>query len=263
MAPRPRVNQPAGFPQGNGYRPKTYVGRSHTYIYYPIGWTDTTSGMQYESGYYDENGQRYENVSFREKDGSYKNVLCQCEYCDTQRVVDLTSADVKLTCDACGGSMKIVGNLDEVLQEGEGSGGYTGSSFEVGNGSRQGSLMKTVLRVIAAIFAVNIVSSVLVALFARPGSGYEPVSQSGYSEEYGGQPSYMSNVDLFGETIHLQKNEDGSFTIADGGLDKTMSWDDEYESYYDAASDCYLWYNTEVDPPLWQYWYEGISSDYL
>ena len=277
MAPRPRVNQPVGFPQGKGYKPKTYIGRSHTYIYYPIGWTDSTSGRQYESGYYDENGQRYENVSFREKDGSYKNVLCQCEYCGTQKVMDLTSADTKLTCDACGGNMKIVGNLDEVMQEGEGTGEYKGASFEVGDGNSQGSrVKKLILRIIGVICAVNILSTLFSNCAARTGrNGYTPVDEMGYWDEdedhstmygdngnSGSQETSLSNVDIFGNTIHLQKNADGSFSIEKNGLDKTISWQDDYESYYDSASDCYLWYNNEVDPPVWQYWYEGISSDF-
>lgn len=43
---------------------------------------------------------------------------------------------------------------------------------------------------------------------------------------------------------------------------KYLYWSTYYDSYYDADSDCYLWYNTEVEPAIWQYWYEGISSDY-
>ena len=31
---------------------------------------------------------------------------------------------------------------------------------------------------------------------------------------------------------------------------------------FDEDSDCWLWYTTEVDPPVWQYWVEGISSDF-
>ena len=33
-------------------------------------------------------------------------------------------------------------------------------------------------------------------------------------------------------------------------------------NYYDPDTDCYFWYNTDVYPNIWQYWYEGISSDY-
>ena len=44
--------------------------------------------------------------------------------------------------------------------------------------------------------------------------------------------------------------------------DLNLIWSDYDESYYDADSDCYVWFNTDMDPSLWQYWYEGISSNY-
>ena len=45
-------------------------------------------------------------------------------------------------------------------------------------------------------------------------------------------------------------------------IGRTCPWMDEYSSYYDATTDCYFRYNQEVSPAQWQYWYEGISSDY-
>ena len=34
------------------------------------------------------------------------------------------------------------------------------------------------------------------------------------------------------------------------------------EDYYDEESKCWFWFNDEVSPAQWQYWYEGISDDY-
>ena len=34
------------------------------------------------------------------------------------------------------------------------------------------------------------------------------------------------------------------------------------ENYYDKVTDCYFWLNNTLNTPVWQYWYEGISSDY-
>lgn len=45
-------------------------------------------------------------------------------------------------------------------------------------------------------------------------------------------------------------------------IGRTCKWDSEYECYYDEPTDCYFWKNDTVHPPQWQYWYEGISSDY-
>ncbi len=59
-----------------------------------------------------------------------------------------------------------------------------------------------------------------------------------------------SNTEIFGDVLYIEN------------LDKTCYWDSEFESFYDSDSDCYLYYNNYVDPPVWQYWYEGISSDF-
>ena len=45
-------------------------------------------------------------------------------------------------------------------------------------------------------------------------------------------------------------------------LGRDVPWNTEYQSYYDKLTDCYFYLNTEMDPPIWQYWFEGISSDY-
>ena len=45
-------------------------------------------------------------------------------------------------------------------------------------------------------------------------------------------------------------------------LGRSCDWNDEYDCYYDKETDCYFWYNDTVDHHTWQYWYEGISSDY-
>ena len=45
-------------------------------------------------------------------------------------------------------------------------------------------------------------------------------------------------------------------------LGRDVPWNSEYDSYYDKQTDCYFILNTDMDPPIWQYWFEGISSDY-
>ncbi len=34
------------------------------------------------------------------------------------------------------------------------------------------------------------------------------------------------------------------------------------EDWYDSTTHCWFWFNDEEAPAQWQYWYEGISSDY-
>lgn len=43
-------------------------------------------------------------------------------------------------------------------------------------------------------------------------------------------------------------------------LERSCKWYDAYDSYYDEETDCYFAYSDEFG--VWQYWYEGISSDF-
>ncbi len=45
-------------------------------------------------------------------------------------------------------------------------------------------------------------------------------------------------------------------------LGRSCDWDKAHDCYYDPQTDCYFWYNTTTKTHTWQYWYEGISSDY-
>ena len=45
-------------------------------------------------------------------------------------------------------------------------------------------------------------------------------------------------------------------------LKRSVKWSEQYECYYDQPTDSYFFKNTEVSPAIWQYWFEGISSDY-
>ena len=275
-APRPRINQPVGYPTAAGMRPRTYFGRAHTYVFYPIGWTDPTSGRQYEQGYYDENGERYENVSFAEKDGSYKNVLCECEYCGTRVVSDMQPGET-LTCKACGGSMKIVGAVDEAVSEAvDGSEaaetvqqGGTYSGFDVQQGrpnALAGKLIGWIMLAFAAFFVLSFLDwgddffdddSHYSYTYTQEAPNYVTSQEPAASNT-----GYATNTELFGTTIRLAQTGDGTYAISDSGTAKTLVWQEEYDSYFDAASECYVWYNNEVEPNVWQYWFEGISSDY-
>ena len=67
----------------------------------------------------------------------------------------------------------------------------------------------------------------------------------------------------FGSEIRLVKTDGNGYAYSSSDrADKTLVWDSDADSYYDGSSECWLWYNTDVTPSLWQYWYEGISSDY-
>ena len=60
------------------------------------------------------------------------------------------------------------------------------------------------------------------------------------------------------------RGPDGSYHVVNDVVraDRILYYDSDADSYYDEATACWLWYNTDVEPAIWQYWYEGISSDF-
>ena len=254
--PRPRVNQPVGFLLSGLLRPTNYYGRRHDYVYYPESWTDSGSGTRYEKGYYDENGKHYDSVSFR-KDGRYDNVVCHCDYCNTDSVLTLdndSGGTQNLVCPNCGAPMTIKTALDEIVAQGDDDSDPAEDTVEAAHGlSEQGqpkkkSLLGLIVFVAAALVLMN--------LFGRAQNSYSiPV----YHVQEPGEPA----VGAAAATLYLKSVGAGRYTQTDrADSDKTLVWDAAEDSYYDAESDCWLWYNTDVAPAQWQYWYEGISSDF-
>ena len=210
-------------------------------------WIDAGTGRRYDKGFYDENGQYYESVAYA-KNGVYTNVICQCPYCDHRSVISLSTTeanDRNLKCPNCGGAMEIRSALDEYQS--------FDSSYSAPVRTRSSRSGLLVLIVMAVIFITAGALVVLSRNLLRP--EHYSISQGSYVE-------LPSSDAPFGYTVTLGRSGNDSYSITDGGTDKTLIWDADYESYYDKDSDCYLWYNTDVEPPLWQYWYEGISSDF-
>ena len=236
---KPRFNQPSGYRPTGAERPSYHYGRRHDYVFYPVSWTDPDSGTYYEKGYYDENGRRYDNVSF-EKNGRFENVVCKCQYCGQETVLNLTAdetANKAIQCPACGAPMSIASELDEYDRTDD----YArGRSYDDG-GTRRRNPLKMILLVIVAVFGISLVNTFL--------SG-------------GGSSDSGNELVASEESIQLTKTSDHSFAEGGSSIDKELAWDDEFGSYYDADTECWVWFNTDVDPAVWQYWYEGISSDY-
>ena len=84
----------------------------------------------------------------------------------------------------------------------------------------------------------------------------EPINTDTYNES--------SAYDDFSNTLYLQSVDENTFEVLDAGAqnnsDKILVRDDADDNYYDEDTDCYVWYNEDF--AVWQYWYEGISSDY-
>ena len=241
---------------GNSLRPAYHYARRHDYIFYPVAWIDRNTGTSYEAGYYDENGTRYDSVAFKNGD-SYDNVVCHCPYCEQDTILNLTAEQVaskSLQCPHCGGQMQIQSALDEYTSS-SGSSAVSGNTETV-KAKKKNRTLTWVVLALAVMLSVNMCNT----------DRKEPVQQNngGGTIITQNNPD-TSNTALFGSVINLVQREGSAYGILGNdsvAFDKTLIWDADAESYYDASSECWLWYNTDISPSVWQYWYEGISSDY-
>ena len=285
---RPMVNQPSGYTHSKSVR--RHYCEKHNYTFFPEPWTDSATGLSYKGGFYDENGQYYEDVAFKKGD-RYEDVLFACPYCGAKIHQNWKDGEI-VKCSSCGGNMNVVSFLDTYTQDPE----YTTMS-QRGKTGYDKDRARTSL-IIAIVVASMVVISSFITLFAvittlhmNSGSRYDNSTRydSGTrSEDRGNRYSYLhdydsyvydddtdvyddeyedssvSNVDIFGKEIYLNDLGDSAYerTGSNDGAAKIIKWDYGVESYYDKDSDCYIWFNTDVSPNLWQYWYEGISSDY-
>ena len=222
---------------------------------------DEGSGRSYAKGYYDENGQYYENVVF-EKDGKYENVVCHCPYCDRDTILNLDAGSPgmqNLECPHCGGKMEIRSELDNVLSQGNENTHTYNSAASLENAFNQKPKKK--LNLWPLIFGIVVLMFLFNNFRSRRTSEYwsngttVPLTIS--------ESSNYSPLAALSDTVYLNKTGAHTYTVAPSGAttgDKVLTWHDEFDSYYEPVSDCYIWYNDAVD--MWQYWYEGISSDY-
>ena len=261
---RIRKNQPKGYnvKEHSGRKMTYHYCLNHNYCYYPKSWTDRKTGNYYNAGYYDENGEYYQDVIFRQ-DGKYKDVLCECDYCRTQIHTEWKENKV-LTCPNCGAQMKVISRLDEYTQDPN----FTNDPAV----RKKYTVMPTISKIIVGICIFILV--IFPALFMLAMMGlvfFEVIKDASSSSEDSGTRSssgYESpadtNLEIYGDTLYLDDQGNGEYKIvtAEDDYEKKLKWDYGYDSYYDRDTDCYIWYNTDVSPNLWQYWYENISSDY-
>ena len=220
---RPRKNQPSGFVLRD---PSRQIRRIHTvrhdYIFYPNDWV-TDSGESFQQGYYDENGVRYNNVAVQDT-----SMIFTCEYCGTQ-INAVWKEGEALSCPNCGAPLKpdIIDNPDSTPE-------YDPQEMQDLPNSREGVSRGKASRpriLLLAVALIAITSAVLNGVKGRIQSQQQNVQEVTY---YADNSLY---VDAIGRTCYL-----------DG------------DNYYDKQTDCWFWYNEEFD--TWQYWYEGVSSEY-
>ena len=225
---RARTNQPTGWStakHGNSIR---YDFRDHDYIYYPHSWTDE-NGNVFREGYYDENGIHYTNIA-----ASNVQTTLTCQFCGTKSIWEWKEGTIPV-CSNCGGQIKI----DKI-------------DAAVNYGSEKRLNKKPLLIALFVYLGINIglplTYALIMAVVLLSSIIYKklPIHKNSSTD-----PTTRAAV------VETQKMPSSVYVKE---INRTCYLDGE--DYYDEESQCWFWYNTDVVPGQWQYWYEGISSDY-
>ncbi len=234
---RSRYNQPTGYKSISGKRTKSCYCKQHDYIYYPEDWYND-NGQFYREGYYDENGNYYKRVGFKNEEN-----IVKCSFCDSLNKF-VWKEGVVLKCENCGANLEF-----DIIDE------KTDKTTPVVSNTKA-------LKVIKFIFIVWLIMSIapmlfisfIAAIFSKEDNAerfMNGVANSGAIER---MSTIMNSFDDE-RTISLKKD-----SIYVEEIDRTLYLDGE--DYYDSDSNCWVYFNREISPSQWQYWYNGISSDY-
>ncbi len=222
---RMRTSQPYGWNHALHGAIGHFYGAAHDYDYYPQDWT-ASDGRFFKEGYYDENGQHYDNMIMI---GS--QTMLKCEYCGSRVVYEWKEGDLP-ACDKCGAPFR-VDITDRAKTALSGNAPQSDSGIK-GVISRIPLLGKIVIGMFIGSLVLHVFMTVAALAF-----------------------TFVSR-NSFGSTRHETVSQKNSVYVEEIG--RTCHLDGE--DWYDSQTECWFYYNDSVPPYQWQYWYEGISSDY-
>jgi hypothetical protein len=224
---RPRTNQPAGWVTSRHGHSIRYDFRDHDYIYYPHSWTDA-DGVEHDEGYYDENGVHYRNVC-----AANTQTMLTCEFCGTKSLWEWKEGTIP-GCSSCGAQIKI-DKIDAAVGKNRGS----------GMASRKPLFIMLFIYLGVTIGMPLIYLSFLLPMFAF--SSIKSITNNNHREQTSAN-----------RTVITTRAMPSSVFVKE--INRTCYLDGD--DYYDKETDCWFWFNTDIKPGQWQYWYEGISSDF-
>ena len=287
---RERSNQPSCADGSD----MSYLIRStkHDYIYLPKSGIDDATGKRYEKGYYDEKGSYYKRVIV--KKGSDYKTRAECSFCGTQIKLKWKEGALP-SCPNCGAALEEILHssiIEEELQATPKTVLVPAGKDEVANGkvdvikapafSKPGLVGVILLITACAAFLIAILVKSIAMAMGINYTAYNssPISTHSYDGTYQAavaetttkattvsKPSETTSETS--ETTYkrwmpgLKPESDYKFgnSIYVEAIGRTCNWD-KSGNFYDPKTDCYFWFNTNVRPAIWQYWYEGISSDF-
>ena len=231
-------------------------------MYVNESWMDEQTGVAYRKGYYDENGTYYDadTVAFKKPDGSYEAHYV-CEYCGTELEANWKEG-FYTTCKNCGSEMnKTPVYIDEIIHIGNAASSNTNS--RISNNAPKVFLIMAMVCVLAPMIIFMTIFGALSHIVRSNLVEAEPFQETEQFVETEQFQEIETNLEIYGNDIYLDEISPNIYSICteQDEYEKHITWDYGAQAYYDYDSDCYLWYNTDVSPNLWQYWYDDIAGD--
>ncbi len=230
---RTRSSQPYGWNDAVNGAVGHYYCANHDYDYYPQAWT-APDGQYFEEGYYDENGRHYNNMVM-----AGGTTMLKCAYCGNRMVYKWKEGELPV-CDKCGAQFQIDITDKEKTPYGAGT-VSTGSA-----GCTRDRGFKQVWRNIHPIGKIAVIT--FIGCLALPFLAVIAAMFLVITQRIG--MTRGTDVETTSVKNSIYVEEIGRTCYLDG------------EDWYDSETECWFYYNDEVSPYQWQYWYEGISSDY-
>lgn len=231
-----------------------YYCLGHDYAYYPESW-QADNGTVYKAGYYDENGNYYQNIKV-ENSKEDLPMLLTCEYCGTEVKVKWTEGTVP-NCSNCGAPLSMKGvQTDRAVASAAGSSANYNAG---GQNAGQKKKKRPILTILATILGISIVSSCVNSGISSDKTSSEDTLPVYESSDSASQYAEQAAADI----LYLSETGDGIYEYASAGsFDKALEWSSSDEAYFDAETGFWLWCNDSVTPEVWQYWIEGVSDRY-
>lgn len=262
------MNQPR---VGLGIVPIRYIYcHNHDYAYYPSSWT-ADDGTHFKAGYYDENGNYYENVKVENATEDLPAILT-CEYCGTETKFKWTEGSIP-NCPNCGAPLSMKeAPTDTTVNEGGGSSVSEDGTVTATKKKRSftGIIVAGVLFLLlmsSCVRGCSVNSSNTSSYSGQNSSsqGLQVIDTNDYNSGNSGTsglPAAVSDQPL-SDTILMLRDLGGGiydYETSDDSCDKLLIWSDPDEAYFDEETGFWLWYNE--DAGTWQYWIEGVSNSY-
>lgn len=169
-----------------------------------------------------------------------------CPFCDSHLKVN----PITTTCPNCGGDLGYTVN-NSVKNSAK-------TEETVNNSVNIVNNLSTTTQLIIGLFAIFITAFITVVFIVPYGSR---------ALRYMDENPIVFNTTNNNKTYNNETYNNETYTNDDDyiyvePLERNVYWSDEYDCYYDELTDCYFFKNTDLEPEIWQYWFEDVSSDY-